>query len=151
MSLTLVQPFTYKPLAINDNSWLAPLRRLSLPWFRLPFPKTFAVCWLTFFALGVAAPLRVRYYTLHPTRPDERMPTGIFWESATPAPPPSASQLQTFTLVDGWQGANNTSHANATRMNASAGLQAGTSRVDAAHATGSSRRLARLRARQHSL
>ena len=151
-SFAVVQPCTHKPLAIDTDSWLAPLRRFSLLWFHLPLPKTFAVCWLTLFALGVAAPFHPTSYVDHPTTPDQRMPTGIFWKSAPPPPPPvSPSQSRVVTSLGSWEGVVPTTLENATRKNASAGLRATTSRTNAARGAGSSRRLAHLSDRQHSL
>ena len=152
-AFTRVQPFTNKPLAIDADSWLAPLRRVSLPWFHLPLPTTFAVSWLTLFALGVATPFHPRNYLSHLTTPDERMPTGVFWKSAPPPPaPPAASRSGVASAMgDFWDVPVRTAHANATLKNASAELRVGTSRAEASRAAGSRRRLARLSARQHSL
>lgn len=148
-SFAIVQPFTCEPLAIDTDSWLAPLRQLPLLWFHLPLPKTFAVSWLTLFALGVAAPFHPTSYILDPTTPDQRVPTGIFWKSAPPPPPPPfASQSRVVMSLDDWDGAVPTTHANATQNNASARLRAGSSLADASKAVG---RRARLNTRQHSL
>lgn len=174
LTFTIIQPFTYKHLAINADSWLAPLRRVSLLWFHLPLPTTFAVCWLTLFTLGVAAPLRNTHYSTaavwgHRSPDDPGRSTGIFWKSvetapephwdpltgkkiAPPSPPPVSSQLRTATLVSGWEGAVQATHANATLKNATARPRANTSQADAPRAAGSRpRRLTRLSARQQSL